>query len=82
MENRRTLGGLRASLDQLLEWFALVESLPARRADDPALRDAIREARPHIATLLAVLERMDRPGGEAREARPGGEQAARGLGAE
>ena len=68
MEHRRGLRRFRISLDELLEAFAVVEALPARRADDPALREAIGEARPAIARLLAGLDRMERPDDEGQGA--------------
>ena len=60
-QERRSLRRFRTSLDVVLEWFAVVETLPSKRADDPALRAAIEAARPPIAAILAVLERMERP---------------------
>jgi hypothetical protein len=64
MQERRTLAPLRNNLDRLLETFALVEGLPSRRADDPELREAVREARVAVARVLVVLNRMEgaRPG--------------------
>ncbi len=60
-EHRRALRRFRTSLDDVLEWFAVVEALPSRRADDQALRDAIQQAKPPIATIVALLERMEQP---------------------
>ena len=58
-EHRRALHRFRLTLDELVEWFAVIESLPARRADDRALRDAIQQTRSPIAALMAVLDRME-----------------------
>ena len=63
LEHRYALGAFRSSLDGVLEWFAIVQTLPTRRADDQALRDAIDQAKPPIAAILAVLDRMEPPGG-------------------
>jgi hypothetical protein len=71
MEERRTLRPLLINLDLLLETFGLIEGLPARRADDQALREAVREARPAIAKLRAVVERME-GGTDERAAAPRG----------
>ncbi len=60
MQERHTLRPLLVTLDKLLETLAAVESLPARRAEDSALREAIHNARPAIAELLAVLDRMEK----------------------
>ena len=61
MQERRTLGPLRANLDRLLATFALVEGLPARRADDPKLREVVRAARVTVARVLVALNRMAAP---------------------
>ncbi len=58
-EHRRALHRFRFALDEVLEWFAVVQTLPARRADDRALREAIEQARAPLAAILAVLDRME-----------------------
>ena len=58
-EHRRALHRFRFTLDEVLEWFAVVQTLPARRADDRALREAIEQARAPLAAILAVLDRME-----------------------
>ena len=58
-EHRRALHRFRFALDEVLEWFAVVQDSPARRADDLALRDAIQRARAPIAAITAVLDRME-----------------------
>jgi hypothetical protein len=63
---QRALGHLRARLTARLAALAAAEALPARWADDPALRAARREARLALARLIAALERLERPGGAAR----------------
>ena len=59
VEHRRALHRFRFALDEVLEWFAVVQTLPARRADDRALREAIEQARAPLAAILAVLDRME-----------------------
>ena len=66
MQERQALRPLLVTLDELLETLASLEDLPARRAEDPALRKAIRKVRPGIAELLAVLDRMEGADDEAR----------------
>jgi hypothetical protein len=59
VHERRTFAPLRATLERLLDTFALVDGLPARRADDPALREAVRAARVANARVLLLLNRME-----------------------
>ena len=83
-EHRRALHRFRFTLDELLEWFAVVQTLPARRADDRALGDAIEQARVPLAAILAVLDRMepaaswiepaDMPADEGKQARQQAEE--------
>ena len=70
VHERRTFAPLRADLDRLLDTFALVDGLPARRADDPELRDATRAARVAVARVLLVLNRMEAHDGEASRSTP------------
>ena len=58
-EHRRALHRFRFTLDELLEWFAVVQGFPARRADDQALREAIERARVPLSAITAVLDRME-----------------------
>jgi hypothetical protein len=58
-QERRTFAPLRASLERLLDAFALVDGLPSRRELDPELRDAVREARLANARVLLLLNRME-----------------------
>ncbi len=54
----------RTTLSRLLDVFALVEGLAARRADDPELREAVRATRVAVARVLLVLNRMEAPSEE------------------
>src|SRR5215211_298075 len=54
----------RTTPSRLLDAFALVEGLPARRADDPELQEAVRAARVAVARVLLVLNRMEVPSEE------------------
>ncbi len=81
MENRRNALRLRSRMDDLLETLALLEALPSRRADDPALQAAVREARPYIAQIVAVLDRMEQDGLRAAGTVPGAALPTSGEGA-
>ena len=61
MHERHALRPLRNTLSQMLDMFAVGSALPDRRAEDRALREAIREARPAIAKVIAALDRMETP---------------------
>ena len=67
---RRTFAPLRATLERLLDTFALVDGLPARRAEDPELREAVRPARAANARVLVLLNRMEGQGDVSDEAIP------------
>ena len=67
---RRTFAPLRATLERLLDTFALVDGLPARRAEDPALREAVRLARAANARVLVLRNRMEGQGDVSAEAIP------------
>ena len=78
MENRRNALWLRSRMDDVLETLALLEALPSRRADDPALQAAVREARPYLAQVVAVLDRMERDALRAAATVPGTDLPTRG----
>ena len=80
MEERRTLRPLLVNLDILLEMVDRVEDLPARRAEDQAVREAIREARPAIAKLRAAVERMEGVAAEPEAPQRGARRRAAGPG--
>ncbi len=65
VEHRYALGAFRSALDGVLEWFAVVQTLPTRRVDDQTLCGAIEQAGPPLAAILTVLDRMEPPGGWA-----------------
>ena len=67
---RRAFAPLRADLDRLLDRLALVDGLPARRADDPELREAIRASRVAVARVLLVINRMEGHDDEASRGTP------------
>ncbi len=71
MENRRNVERLRSRLDDVLETLAIFDVFPARRAEDPALQEAVREARRCIAQILATLDRMEQGGGRGAADAPG-----------
>ena len=68
--DRRALRPLLVALDTLLVTLDAFERLPARRAEDPALREATRLARPALASLRAVLGRMAGQAPRAPRRRP------------
>ena len=71
MENRRNAERLRSRLDDVLETLAMFDAFPARRAEDPALQEAVREARRCVAQILATLDRMEQGGGRGAADAPG-----------
>ncbi len=67
VRERRTLAPLREDLDRLLGTIAMVDKLPARRADDTVLREAAQETREAASQLLLVVNRMEGHGHAAGE---------------
>ncbi len=70
-ENRRDAIWLRSRMDEILETLADLEALPSEGTDARALQEAVQAARPHIATINAVLDRMERGKGQPTTVAPG-----------